>query len=134
MAKGTQVTTKTGTKNTITNKYGIVSNTSPSGNLTIKNSIPTVMKTSVVEGATKIEFSGTASPKTEPLKHLTGPVIRQNSNNYPTTDFTKRSNDDYKYDYTLSVQKDIIDAIQKEKENLNIPSAYSRREVISYEI
>lgn len=129
MAKGTQVTTKTGTQNTITNKYGIVSNTSPSGNLTIKNSIPTVMKTSVVEGATKIEFSGTASPKTEPLKHLTGPVIRQNPNNYPTTDFTKRSNDDYKYDYTLSVQKDIIDAIQKEKENLNIPSAYSRREL-----
>lgn len=129
MAKGTQVTTKTGTKNTITNKYGIVSNTSPSGNLTIKNSIPTVMKTSVVEGATKIEFSGTASPKTEPLKHLTGPVVRQNPNNYPTTDFTKTSNDDYKYDYTLSVQKDIIDAIQKEKENLNIPSAYSRREL-----
>lgn len=31
-----------------------------------------------------------------------------------------------KYDYTITIQRDILKAIQKEKENLNVPSAYSR--------
>lgn len=130
MAKGTQVTNKDGTRNTFINQYGIISNSARNGQLSIRNSIPTLSASNVVENASKIEFTGYNSPKAEHLKHLTGPVVRQNSNLYPSTDGSKSGdNDNYIYDYTLSIQSDIISAIQKEKENLNIPSAYSRREL-----
>lgn len=130
MAKGTQVTTKNGTKNTIMNHFGITTNNTRGGNLTIKNCIPSVSSSNVIENASRLEFSGSHKIRTERLMHMTGPILRQNSYQYPDTDESKNaSSGDYIYDYTLKVQSEIIDAIQKEKENLNIPSAYSRREL-----
>ena len=55
-------------------------------------------------------------------------VIQQNPNLYPTV-ISRRQNGDIQYDYTISVQKDIMEGIAAIKKNLNIPSAYTRLEL-----
>ena len=128
--KGTQVNTKTGTINTITNYYGLTKNMSNGGSLTVTRSIPVSSNTSVVDDASVISFGNRYKSHAEPLQHMTGPIYHSSSQVFPVLEGTKNpESGDYMYDYTLNIQQDIIDAIQKEKENLNIPSAYSRREL-----
>ena len=52
-------------------------------------------------------------------------VARQNPYGYPKVKGNAPGGRK-KYDYTIAIQSDIIKAINKEKKNLNIPSAYSR--------
>ena len=127
MAKGKQENNRNNTINTLMNNLGI---TNSAVDVFVKNSIPSVGANSSVSDAQKITLSTINKPKAEHNRHIKTPVIRQNSNNYPYTDQTKNADTgDYIYDYTIKIQNEIIEAIKKEKENLNIPSAYSRREL-----
>lgn len=96
---------------------------------TIINNIPTALSTKIVDNATQISILGSNPPTEEPLKNFKGSIIRRNGNMYPSIAGVSDDSSDFKYDYTISIQKSITDAIQKEKENLNIPSAYTRREL-----
>ena len=54
--------------------------------------------------------------------------VQQNGYQYPTmTGYTSKGKAEY--DYTISVQRDILDSIKAIKKNLNIPSAYTRLEL-----
>lgn len=88
--------------------------------------VPTTLTVTVDDGSYKLDFSGANNPSSPSMKHSTSKPLLRNSNGYPTAYDEITS---YKYDYTINIQNDIISAIQAEKENLNIPSAYSRLEL-----
>lgn len=96
----------------------------------LKTSSP-ILNTTDVDGATKISIVGSKQPKAETLRNYKQAYVRQNTNGFPTTKGTIKSNGDYKYNWTLNIQKSIKEAIKEEKRNLNVPSSYTRKQLNS---
>jgi hypothetical protein len=53
----------------------------------------------------------------------------KNANSYPTKLSQNETTGRNIYDYTITIQSDILKSIESIKKNLNVPSAYSRREL-----
>jgi hypothetical protein len=124
-----QVTTTDETINTIETQAVLVD--SSNGDLTIDRAIPTSNSTTKVTSASSISISdiNTSTYKAISPNSVITDVKQVNQNSYPKVLSTPYSGGRYKYDYTIDVQGSILSAIQKVKENLNIPSAYNRLEL-----
>ena len=109
--------------------YRTISNSS-AGNIKTEYCIP------VIGGGTQVTsfFDVTARMKPKGVqsrvpKQLKADEVSKNPSNYPKIIGYDGNIDRYKYDYTVGIQKNIMNAIQDVKKNMNIPSAYSRLEL-----
>lgn len=141
MAAVTVVQDKTnkGTTNTVsTGDYQVILNNTSTGNMTITNCIPSYSSSNSIKESTKIDLSSIKPTTSDAPKKgyakgkKTGNVelLQQNENAYPP--LVKTSSSGYgarKYNYEIDMQRSICDAIAQVKKDLNIPSAYDRREL-----
>ena len=99
--------------------------------ITIDNCIPSVGTAQPVDGAVPVKLEKEAkAPKQQVLKSTRTMSYRlKNNNEYPKSSDNRNKDGDFDYNYTINIQKEMKDAIQQIKENLNIPSAYSRLEL-----
>lgn len=129
-----QTSTTEGTVNTI-ETTAMLYDTS-GGSMTITNCIPVSKRTTKIESAhsvvtsTDIKASKHKAIQIDPKETVLNPkdVIQQNQNSYPPVVGTTPTGR-YKYNYEIDMQQTILESIQRVKENLNIPSAYSRLEL-----
>lgn len=114
-----------------TNNIGAVEALSGLGNMVIENCIPISGKSECVSSAHSIKLNKEPkAPKQQVVKSArTLSYKSQNTNEYPKVSSNRNDRGDFDYNYIINIQSDMMDAFQKIKENLNIPSAYSRLEL-----
>jgi hypothetical protein len=77
-----------------------------------------------------LSVSSYKKSSTDPVKKsVTKAVQIKNANSYPKKTGDNKSDGRILYDYTITIQKDILESIAAIKRNLNVPSAYTRLEL-----
>lgn len=106
---------------------------STGGSVTISYCIPSEKTSSLIESSAYKKLPITTDnwnvSKHQPVllkRSKSKSVLQRNANAYPSATKVDKK---YQYDYTISIQNDIRESIQNIKENLNVPSAYSRLEL-----
>lgn len=116
-------------QNVSTNSAIVTRNYNSTGSSSTEYSIPTTDSNKVYsfENLSVSKYTkSTSKPVTSTRKADT---IITNDNSYPTYKGKNANTGRNIYDYTVTIQKDILDSIKAIKRNLNVPSAYTRLEL-----